>query len=63
MPIVESKEASRYTDNGSAAEHCAICDHWRYAGPDDKGYCRVVAGTILAGGWCRHFIHVSEAAD
>ena len=63
MPTVESKEAARYTDDGSAEEHCAICDHWRSTGPGDQGRCRIVSGVILPAGWCRHFIHVSEAAE
>lgn len=63
MPIVESKEAARYTEAGTPAEHCAICDHWRATGTGAQGLCRIVAGVIGAGAWCRHFIHVSEAAQ
>lgn len=62
MPIVESKEAARYTDEGSPQEHCSICDHWRARGPEE-GLCVIVAGTIKPTGWCRHFIHTSEAAE
>jgi High potential iron-sulfur protein len=61
--IIESKDAAQYTDHGSAAEHCGICDHWRSTGTGDRGACRIVSGRILAAGWCRHFIHVSEAAE
>lgn len=63
MPIVESKEASNYTDDGSPQEHCSICDHWRPAGTANVGSCRIVAGRIASTGWCRHFRHVSEAAE
>lgn len=63
MAVVESKEAAGYTDNGSAAEHCSICDHWRSRGTGNQGICRIVSGVIDAAGWCRHFIHVPEAAD
>lgn len=62
MPIIESKDAAQYTDHGSPSEHCAICDHWTATGTGDTGRCRIVAGRILAEGWCRHFVHVSEAA-
>jgi hypothetical protein len=61
--IIESKDAANYTDFGSPAEHCAICDHWRATGTGERGACRIVSGTILAEGWCRHFTHVSEAAE
>lgn len=63
MPIVESKEAANYTEDGSPEEHCAICDHWRPRGTGDDGLCRIVAGYILAKAWCRHFTHVNEAAE
>ena len=61
MPVVESKEAAQYTDEGSPAEHCAICEHWRPAATAESGVCRIVSGELLARGWCRHFVHVSEA--
>jgi hypothetical protein len=63
MPIIESKEAASYTDNGSPAEHCAICEHYRSAAAGESGLCRIVSGTVLSGGWCRHFTPVHEAAD
>jgi len=61
MPIVEDKEASRYTDNGSAVEHCSICDHWRARDVEMEGNCQIVSGTVLQGGWCRHFRYGEEA--
>jgi hypothetical protein len=62
MPIVESKEAAKYTNHGSPAEHCGICEHYRAGGTRAEGYCRIVTGKILEGGWCRHFIRKKEAA-
>lgn len=62
MPVVESKEAARYTDDGSPSEHCAICEHYSAGGTRDLGQCRIVSGPIRATGWCRHFLHVHEAA-
>lgn len=62
MPTIESKEAARYTDEGSPAEHCGNCEHYRAGGTRDQGICRIVSGVIKFGGWCRHWIDVKEAA-
>ena len=62
MPVVESKEAARYTDNGSAAEHCGNCEYYLAGGTREDGLCRIVSGTIAYRGWCRHWLHVHEAA-
>lgn len=62
MTVVESKEASQYTDHGSPAEHCAICEYFSAGGTREVGQCRIVSGRILAQGWCRHWLFRSEAA-
>jgi hypothetical protein len=55
MPLIESKEASNYTDDGSPQEHCSICVHWTTRGTGETGNCEIVAGVVRAAGWCRHF--------
>lgn len=62
MPIVESKEAANYTDDGSPAEHCGICEHYRRYGTTEDGTCTIVSGVVKYRGWCRHYYHVHEAA-
>jgi hypothetical protein len=62
MALVESKEAARYTDSGTPAEHCGSCEHYRAGGTRAEGICRIVSGKIREGGWCRHWWHVHEAA-
>jgi len=55
VEVRESKQAARYTDKGTKAEHCSICDHYRRE-TSDEGHCTVVTGKVAAGGWCRHFV-------
>jgi len=60
--IVESKEAAGYRTDGSPEQHCGICEHYRAGGTRQEGQCRIVSGTIIYHGWCRHFWHKKEAA-
>lgn len=61
--FVASREAARYTDNGSPQEHCSICRFWT-PGPTStaEGQCHIVAGELKPQGWCIHFQHPGEAA-
>lgn len=51
-----TKEESEYTDNGSEAEHCSICNHYV-----SETECRIVQGQIVPDGWCKHFANYDEA--
>lgn len=63
MPVVESKEAAQYTDNGSPAEHCGNCTHYSAGGTREVGTCAIVSGNVLYQGWCRHWHHTHGAAE
>ena len=45
-----SRREVAYTDKGTDAEHCSICRHYINATT-----CRIVAGRIEPGGWCKKF--------
>ena len=52
-----SKAEVYYTDDGSDREHCGICRH--FLGPHG---CEIVAGRVVAGGWCSRFRALERAA-
>ena len=45
-----TQQQAHYTDRGTKAEHCEICEH--YVNPTT---CRIVSGEIRSYGWCEHF--------
>lgn len=50
------KVAAHYTPDGTAHEHCSICQH--YILPRDRLHqprCTEVTGEISPKGWCRFF--------
>ncbi len=55
MPDV-SKSVAQYTANGSEAEHCGICKHFRA-----PRACRIVMGSIELGGWCKYWTRLPAA--
>jgi hypothetical protein len=46
-----SKAEAKYTDNGTEAEHCYICEHYVNATT-----CAIVTGKISPEGWCKYFL-------
>ena len=51
-------EEVEYTDDGSEAEHCSICDHYVNATT-----CAIVNGVINAGGWCNKFTQYETRSE
>lgn len=49
-----SKSEANYSDTGTKAEHCSICEHY-----ERPRACSLVRGVILPGGWCKYW----EACD
>lgn len=49
-----SKAEAQYTDAGTKAEHCSICEHYQR-----PRACELVRGAVSPQGWCRYF----EACD
>lgn len=46
----QSKDEAEYQDYPNHGQHCEACAN--FLGPD---HCRIVAGEISPGGWCRNF--------
>jgi hypothetical protein len=49
--IKATKEAARYTAQGSEREHCSICQYYIYNG----SACKKIEGRVSPDGWCRFF--------
>jgi len=47
-----AKHEVHYTDHAKGKDHCAGCVHFEKIAPQ---HCEVVAGKILASGWCDKF--------
>lgn len=53
MPAKYPKSAVQYThDHGSSSEQCSKCEYFRGT---LQCACDIVAGTIVAAGWCNKF--------
>lgn len=50
---LRSKQAVKYTDHGTDAEHCSICTH--YIPAAKQKMCEVVVGEVAPRGWCKLF--------